>query len=423
MLAAEDSGNEAVLALPLSRLLVKVVNVPADRDAVEFATPILKAMSPYPDEELTVGIEVMRESESGKAVIAAALPESSADDIGEALDEARLNVVKIDAIVLGELRALWPQIFASGADEARRLLVMDSPDALSLTVLDGDRISSIRSVDAKSPLRREVMLGLLEAEEFGGEKPLEEILFLPRAPRESSGEEGGETAEASGPVMTREAVEEALAGFAPVRGITRTLDDAALRGIAERAADPAALDALPASWREILEETRFKAKLKKWLSVSGILWLLAVGTLFGVPFGYRWLADREKDKCRRHARAFREVSEMRAKVKLVKKYSDHSRGALAVLKAVNDRLPDEGMTVERFNFKFDDSVVISAVADTAELAYEFHSELEKIMLSDGEEEERLFEVVTLKDLKPKSGKSVEQSFTVVCAFHKEEEEP
>ena len=107
VLASGENGREVVLALPLNRLLVRMVRVPAEADAIETALPILKAASPFPDDALTVGCETVREDESGKIVIAAALPESAADDIGEALDAAKLSVTRIDALVLGQLRGIW----------------------------------------------------------------------------------------------------------------------------------------------------------------------------------------------------------------------------------------------------------------------------------------------------------------------------
>ena len=68
-----DSGSrEAVLALPLNRLLVKMVRVPEDADPVEFCTSVLQEMNPFPDEPLTVSCEIVRESEDGRIVIAAA---------------------------------------------------------------------------------------------------------------------------------------------------------------------------------------------------------------------------------------------------------------------------------------------------------------------------------------------------------------
>ena len=82
MLGSDEGCREVVLGLPLTRLLVKLVRVPAEADVVETALPVLKAASPFPDDELTVGYEIVREGEDGKIVLAAALPESAADDIG-----------------------------------------------------------------------------------------------------------------------------------------------------------------------------------------------------------------------------------------------------------------------------------------------------------------------------------------------------
>ena len=107
VLASGEKSREAVLALPLNRLLVTMVRVAPDEDPVAVSEPILKAMSPFPDDALTVSCEIVRDDEKGRVVIAAALPESAADDIGEALDAEKLSVVRIDSLVLGQLRGIW----------------------------------------------------------------------------------------------------------------------------------------------------------------------------------------------------------------------------------------------------------------------------------------------------------------------------
>ena len=83
LLHPEATVRETVLALPLSRLIVKTIRVPEEsrEDPVAFATPILQTMSPFPDEPLAVGCETLRETSAGIVVVAAALPESAADDI------------------------------------------------------------------------------------------------------------------------------------------------------------------------------------------------------------------------------------------------------------------------------------------------------------------------------------------------------
>ena len=103
----ETSGREVCIALPLSRLLVKVLQVPAENieDPAGYAKPFLDEMSPFPGEELTIATETISQDENGLRIIAAALPESAADDVGEALDAAKLDVMRIDALVFGQLRA------------------------------------------------------------------------------------------------------------------------------------------------------------------------------------------------------------------------------------------------------------------------------------------------------------------------------
>ena len=250
-LGTDEGSRETVLGLPLTRLLFKLVRVPAEADAVETALPILKAASPFPDDELTVSCETVREDEDGKIVIAAALPESAADDIGEALDAAKLSVVRIDALVLGQLRGVWA---ALGESAGRRLVVVRSTDCLSLIALDGDLPSAIRAITDESELKREVMLSLLEAEDFGGAKKLEEIIVVKGEAASSPLQSGDADCLTSGEDAASPL--EGLSAFAPVRTI-EVGSDAALVGVAERSSDENALNALPESWREFLEETRF----------------------------------------------------------------------------------------------------------------------------------------------------------------------
>lgn len=397
VLASKSNGGEIVLALPLNRLLVKMVRVPAENDPVEYCRPILQAMSPFPDEPLTVSCETVRESETETILIAAALPESAADDIGEALDAAKFNVVCVDSLVLGLLRGVWT---ALGESSSRRLVLIRSVDCLSLIVLDGDQPSAIRAISAAADLRREVMLSLLEAEDFGGARKLTDIIVI-----ESSEEEADK------------AWRESLSAFAPVRTLCVGAD-AALVGVAERANDPASLNALPESWHEVLEETRFKAKLKRRLGLAVGVWLLALGVLFGVPKGYEWMTNHQKSLSKQHARQYRAVKEMKAKVDLIRKYSDHAHGALEIMKAVSDRLPG-GVTLSSWDFKRDEGVRVRGDATTAEDVYAFKDAMDALVAGDEEDGEPIFAEVILSG--PNASKGG-YSFNLDCQYKVEEEE-
>lgn len=404
VLSAGEKSREAVLALPISRLLVKMIRVPKESrdDPVAFATPFLQAMSPYPDEPLTVSCETIRETDEGVVVFAAALPESAADDVADALDAHKLTVTRVDALPLGLLRGIWGSLALGAAEpDARRLVLMGGADCVSAIVLDGDLPVAVRAISRGDDLRRESMLSLLEAEDFGGAKPLRETVCV-------------------GAVET-----EGLAALAPVRRI-ETGEDAALVGVAERTLEPSVLNALPASWREVLEESRFKAKMTFSLSVAGGILAAAVLVLFGVPAVYGFMEDHQKSLCKEHARKYDAVRVMKEKTELVRKYSDHTRGALEIMKAVSDRLPD-GVVLLNWSFTRNEGVKVSGEADTAEQVYQFKDAMSGISLVSDDAEaaaeadgaEVLFGTVLLTG---PTARGAKQKFDLECRYKAEGED-
>ena len=420
VLGGAEGVREVVLGLPLNRLLLKMVRVPAEADPVETAMPVLKAASPFPDDPLTVSCETVREDESGKVVIAAALPESAADDIGEALDAAKLSVVSIDSLALGQLRGVWSAI---GEGAGRRMVVIRSVDCLSIVVLDGDLPSAIRAITDASDLKRELMLSLLEAEDFGGAKKLDEIILVQNDSAVPS--DAADPADFTGLKTDSTDLKDpidpfaALESFAPVRTIT-VGEDAALVGVAERAqGGEAALNALPESWQEMLEETRFKRKLTKSLAIAGGIWVLAMAVLFGVPIAYGFMTDHQKSLSKQHQRQYAAVKEMKVKVDLIHKYSDHARGTLEIMKALSDRLP-EGITLSSWSYKRDEGVRVSGEAESAEDVYVFKDAMDALSDGeDGEDGERIFGLVELSG--PNATKNG-QRFDLDCQYESGEDE-
>ena len=374
--ASGEKSREVVLALPLSRFLVKVVSVPQGEDAVEYATPIVKALSPFPDEPLAVSCETVRETAAGRVVIAAALPESAAEDVAAALDDAKLNVVRVDILEIGALRRMWAELGdGEGAGEKRKVVVLRSGDGASLVVLDGDMPVSMRAVASDTDMKRDTTLSLLEAEDFNGPRPL-------------------------------------------AATVEREVDvDAALDGVAERTDEADSLNAIPDSWREVLEESRFKSKLMRNLAVAGGIWLLAMATLFGVPVAYGFMTDHVKDLCRAHSAQYKAVADKKAKVKVVRQYSDHSRGALEIMKAISDRLP-EGITLSSWDFTRDDGVRLRGDSDGSAPVYEFKDSLVEMGTEDGGE--AVFKVVNLGSMS--SQRDGRQKFDLECKYEEEAEE-
>ena len=403
MLSSGSKGGEAVLALPLDMMLAAVVRVPAGGDPVALATPVLQAANPFPDNPLTVSCETVRETPDGTIVLAAALPEGSSavEDVGAALDAAKLSVTRVDILALGQLRSSWSAIYGAagsdGEEEKRRAVLIASPGGVSAFVLDGDMPVAVKAILAGADIRRETMFLLLEAENFNGVKPLSEIVVLEPEKPESPKDETEATGDAEG---TSEAVADAatldfdaLAAFAPVRRV-KVGADSALVGVAERNVEEGTMNALPESWADVLSETRFKAKLVKYLSVAIGIWALAMGVLFGVPTVYGFMTDSQKTETKRHHAKFAEVKKMVDKVNLVRKYSDREHSALELLKAVSDRLPG-GVSLTEWDYKREKGISVRGDADSTSEVYELKDAMEMMAFGEGDDAPKVFGAVKM----------------------------
>ena len=411
LLSSGETPREAVLALPLASLLVRVVRIDEEHlgDPESYCKPLLQAISPFPDEDITVSCETIRTAESGAGVIAAAVPEGASGAVADELDRLKLNVTRIDAIEFGEIRHLWKEISAEGA---RKLVLIHGPDGVSVMVLEDCELCTVRSLSPECDLRREIMLSLLDAEDFCGSRKLSEIVLVRRM--------AAEGVEASSGWV------ESLSTFAPVRTVEVADEDAALRGVAERSEEPGTINALPESWAEVLAESRFKRKLIGCVAAAVGVWAIAVAVLVAVPLVYGALSDRQKDLCRRHARQYREVKATKEKCQLVRKYRDHSLGALEIMKAVSDGLPPEGIELNSWNYKRGESVRVSGEAESAELVFDFKDSMAEVMLGgDGEPQdgesgaEPLFKTVNLTGPVARGAK---QRFDLECVYGGEEDE-
>ncbi len=396
-------GGEAVLALPLCRLLAKVVRVGVD-DAEGLSVVAereLKAMSPYPDEPLSVSCEVLKEDAEGTVALALALPESSADDIGEALDAAKVGITRVDALVLGLLRSAYNELSGDG----RKVVLSQEGDCVALVVLDGQTPCALRALSPDSAIKGEFAFSLLEAEASAGPAPLSEILV-------------------SGDVQT-----DGLEELAPVRALVADAADA-VRGVAERSAEQGTANALPQTWQDILEETRFKRKMVVGFGAAAFLWVASLGVILGVPWYINHQAEKVDLSRRAHMPAYRKVSDKKEQVETVRSVSNHDLGALETLRVVAGVLP-EGVELTKWNFKRGERLSFSGTAEGGDniennrRVYALKDALTGFQLSEisGNDEDAdipFFTDVSLpKGVAQRSGKA---TFDVECSFMVVEEE-
>lgn len=387
--AAETFGTREVsLSLPLSMLLVRTVRLPIEErdNLADAALAALKEVSPFPDESLTPGVEVVAETDSEILAVVAALPDAAAEEVSGALDAAKVHVVRTDATAFGWLRGLWPRI-CERQDVSRRLVLMDLGAGWDFVLLvDGAPVylRGIGFVESVAELGREVMLGLLQAE--GGDDGVDEVVVCSQGPVD-------------------EAVLARLAQFGEVRTVLAEDEYLGVEGSARRVVEGASLDVTPAAWREARTEARFTRTLMRTLAVVGGLWLLLMAVLFGVDAVYAFRTKRvngaRTEKV--HQKAVKEVVAMTNSVALIERYRDHAHGALEILKTVSDLLPDDdGMTWTKFAYTRGASVRVTGFAQERDHNRDYLDVLKNAAFDD---EERLFDSVksASSDKKTKKG--------------------
>ena len=392
--------GEAVLALPLDRFISKVVEIPANSalSESEIVSQTLQPLSPYPDTPLTVSCETLRETETGRIVLAVAVPEDSVEDIADALDANKLNVTRIDVLSLGTIRMAW-QHLGFGSDALRRLVLVVGSTSLSLFVMDGDCPVAVRAIPKDGDLKREAMLLLIEAESFADASPLVESVVL------------GECDASS------------LEDLASIRFVD-IADIDSVEGIAQRSAEENTLNALPDSWRDVLDETRFKTKMKRFAAAAIGLWIVMLAVIIGVPQYYDYLTGKQREISKAHSREYRRVREKKEQVEAVRSVFNHDLGALESLRVVASAMP-EGLVLSRWNFKRGDVLTFSGTSESGnhQSVYDFKDALSAVRLSyisgdEGDDETPYFQNVILpRGVVSKGSKA---SFDVECDFKAEE---
>lgn len=374
------SARQVVIALPLSRLLVRVLKLPIEvrEDLADAVALQMDKLSPFPGEELSVGCEVLSETDTGLWVFAAAMPAAVFEELGSALSEARLQVMRTDISALGWFRSLCGPLQLTRP--GRRILLMDLDSGWDLMVLDHGVPVLARGLGEMSDadtLVRELMLSMLNAELDAGHSPVTDVLVVSRT--------------APSAELARRLEE--LAGV-PVRHQAPPTEDGGIEGVAIRTGEGAALDLTPQLWRDAVKEAKTRKRVLTGVAVATAAWAVFMGALFSGPLVYKQLTERTRGASRAHAKAFKQVSDTRDRVNLILSYTDRTYSALEMLRLAAGYLP-QGITLTGFNYKREDGVKITGEADVPTLVYDFKNAVT---------EDPLFEAVSLMGVSASKGK-------------------
>jgi len=373
-------ARQVVLALPLSRLLVRVLKLPVEvRDDLADAVALqMDKLSPFPGEELTVGCEILSETETGLWVFAAALPAAIFEELGKALDAAKLQVIRTDTSALGWFRSLCGPCQLAGP--GRRVLLMDPDEGWDLFVLDHGVPVLVRGLGVQQDndaLIRELTLSLLNVELDAGESPVTDVLVVSK----------------NAPLPELTVRLQALTGV-PVRHVVPPTEDGGVEGVAIRTGEGAALDLTPQASRDAVKDARVRKRLMTGVGIAMTVWALFMAALFSGPLVYKQMTAHVRGASKAHAKAFKQVSDTRDRVNLILSYTDRTYSPLEMLRMASGRLP-QGVTLLGFNFRRDDGVKISGEADQPTLVYDFKNAVT---------EDPLFEAVSLSGPSVSKGK-------------------
>jgi hypothetical protein len=138
-----------------------------------------------------------------------------------------------------------------------------------------------------------------------------------------------------------------------------------------------AFEMQPDFWREQLRCDRNRRRgfaIAVALAAAYVLFLLYLG---GANF-MKWREDKRlQQELRGQASSFREAMDLKRRLASVRASLDPSSNALEVLRQVGENLP-EGMTLENFSFRFQESVKLRGVSTQSELVYDFAGKLRRI---------------------------------------------
>jgi hypothetical protein len=362
--AVAAAGGAVTLGLPASRLLVKILRLPAaTRDDLESVVALQMAKyAPFSGDNLTVSGEVVAETEEELTVFAAVLPHAAVEQLDPWLQAARLRVERVDALLLGWWRAACADI-AEDAPPMRRVFLACGADEWDLLIADGRRPVLVRGLGVLADpqaLAIEITLSLLNAEVESGPAPVGEVVFFGTDPLDAP---------------LAEAIRQAL--DVPVRHLPPRQPDADLHGLAVRAAEasPRSLNLLPGLWRARNAAADSNKRFLRGAITVAVLWLVLAGGLFGAPLLMRQrVADVERALAANEA-TFQTVQNIRTRADLIESYTDRSDSILEAMRAVAERMPG-GVDLTMLVYARRGSVKLTGETSDPALAYQFKDAIE-----------------------------------------------
>ncbi|HUI08037.1 MAG TPA: pilus assembly protein PilM [Verrucomicrobiae bacterium] len=327
-------------------------------------------LTPLPLEEVVYSFEPLETVEGQTRVLVAIAPRAAVNERVAALETAGLppEIVSVDALAM--FRALSRRQ-ALPADDRLNVLVILNPTAANVIVHSQSAPLVVRSIvlgaggaaseQGESVLREELQRTLVAAEADQPQRAVGTVTFL--APTDelkllAERVAGGLTAPST--FLTNGAV--------PSMALSLCLQCAAGESLL--------LNLLPDEWRQRRRSAAFRRRLIRGGIVVGVVYavaLVAFLTLLGIKKAH---LRRVETEVRNSEGDFDAARQLQSELITMRKQLDTKFSALEVLREITVRMP-EGMKLNEFSFKKDQTVTLRGQAPSAAIAIDFQSRLEQ----------------------------------------------
>lgn len=362
----EHLTGDITVSLRTSELLMRIMEFPAveDEEISDMVGFQIDKVSPFPQDQLAISHEVLRQSEDSSLVLMAAARRSCIDAIGDTFHSTGVRVHSIDARVLGWMRLMRDDGHIS-EDQCEIIIIDDEIDFSLVVVADGIPVvfrtldTGMEDATAVEELAQEIgyTLTMLETEH---DLPLPaKIRFWCHGDQGKQAYRG--LSEKCGiPVDFLR-----LAELPPLsEGIVRRTKTGESR-----------IELVPREWIEY--EVRRKLRRQFTIIASSIITVWLVVMLgFYITYKVRDVAlTQVKERLEAIEPEASLALENRSKLKLLQVYTDRSDSALECLLEVTKLLPPEDIEFASYNYKKGKGVTLRGSAVQDDHVYDFFESL------------------------------------------------
>ena len=325
------------LALPPDILVTRVLTLPAT-DSESLSSMVRLAMekfAPVSDNDLEVDYEVVSATESSTRVFAVCVPNSTLDKIASDLEAAGLLITRLDSSLLCEWHS-YARLERISPESVKAVIFATASGRLDLIIADETGPLFARTLGNKltqADLTREIILTLMDFSSENNATQIDAIDLVINKEASSS--------------MLETAIQNAT-GISPAIIPESDLFPFVASTLLREEED-GCIDIVPNAWREEEELSISRQKFKTGIIAAIAIWVIIAASFYIIP----WLQTRKTASLDKNIKAltpaYRQVNELRSRVRLITTYEDRSFSFIDTFKTICEEMTP-GITLTSLSY-------------------------------------------------------------------------